>query len=271
MRKLLYLLLLIALPVEAVNYFAWDLTDAKPTEMGSLPSSTPTRYGNTTLVSSPCIHGQMCWKIELAANSNCSDANNQPAGVDLIDDPPAYSFELVGGPPIYYRWWMRLDTGSSWGDGPQKSKASRTHTPDANGGYTGYIGADGFWLGEAAEGAVGTDPPAGALVSYSIPKDSQFHEYIIKVTPNSTSGTSDAEVQAWVDNTSIGTGSGFRLSQDSTSPMQDLWGGWMVRPYFQICDSGSNNAITMYLGDFSVDSTFNSNYSPSTVFMPVRQ
>lgn len=205
-----------------------------------------------------------------------NDGGDQSKGVDLIGGPLDYPWKFVGSPAIYYRWWMRIQPGFSWGSGTAKTKSSRMAGTTYPRGYTGYLMSYGFLIGECDD--VGSSFPGGGCLladgshntdsNLSIPydfisrDDGLWHEYIIKIKPNTsatcTAGVNcNAEFQAWVDGASVGQNNNFKLHNKATNGMQESWGGWMLSPYFQLNGTSADGG-TIYIDDVSTDDTRNS-------------
>ncbi len=208
--------------------------------------------------------------MKLAVIGN--DGNNQQMGVDLDQMP--YSRALVGSAAVYYRWWMRIDQGFSWGSGTAKTKSSRILSGTQ--GYTGYLMSYGFLIGEcdgggcklANGGSNSSDTQLYIPFDFNKVADGVWHEYIVKIKPNTSASCTpptncDAQFQAWVDGVSVGEYNNFKLHNNSSDQMTEAWSGWMEKPYFQIGGTSSDGG-TIYLDDFSTDDTFNSIFSPNT-------
>lgn len=196
-----------------------------------------------------------------------NDSGNQQMGAD--PNQFQYPFNFVGAPAIYYRWWMRIEPGFSWGNGTAKTKSSRTIANASSQGYTGYLMSYGFLIGECgsagcrlANGAVNTDENLYIPFNFRSMDDGRWHEYIVKVKPNTdaacTPGTNcDAQFQAWVDGRSVGQYNNFKLHNNASHTMTEAWGGWMLTPYFQLNGTTSDGG-TIYVDDVSTDSQYNS-------------
>ena len=245
---------------ENVNYFNWDM-ESETTSLGPIIG-----YRGNTVLSTDAAHtGTQSMKMVIIGN----DGNNQGLGIEV--GRYTYPFDFIGSASVYYRWWMRIDTGFSWGLGTAKTKTSRN---DLNGsqGYTGYMYDDSFKLAECdtagclLDDGSGNSSGSGITIPHdmSTMADSTFHEYIMRVKPNSvatcTGGVDcDAEFEAFVDGVSIGSYIDFKLNTLAGEPLTEFWGGWMIYPYFQMGGTVDDGGI-MYIDDVSVDSTFNSTY-----------
>lgn len=244
------------------NYFSWDC-ESDTTSLGPVNeyfSGSP--VGSATTRTTLNADGVM--RLTVVGN----DSGNQQMGADVgLND---LGFVLVGGSALYYRWYMRIDSGFSWGTGTAKTKASRIGGgPVVNGststqGYTGYLMDNGFLIGECGSGGCqipggGTNTDENHIISYDFTTkaDSQWHEYIVKVKANTDALVADGEFQAWVDGVSVGSASNFILHTTETGNHIEMWGGWMVMPYFQLNGTVSDGG-TIYLRDFSVDDQYNS-------------
>jgi hypothetical protein len=234
----------------AANYFNWGVESSR-VNYGTTQSQYDVAYfGSTTRDCTVSHSGSCSMKLSVIGN----DGGNQQLGIDPIQWNPNYPFNMVSGSALYYRWWMKVQSGFSWGTNVRKTKSSRVITASGHGGYTGYIGGDGVWLGEAEQASPAQDP--AIVIPYAIPADSTWHEYIIMVKPNTTSSSTDGQFKLWFDGKLVGQQvNNFRLSQD-TGWMTDAWGGWMVTPYFQL--NSASGGGTIYLDDFSTDDAWNS-------------
>jgi len=245
----------------AANYFKWDV-ESNTTSTGPVLGY----FSGSTRDCTVSRSGACSMRLNVKGN----DGNNQQMGAD-IDWSPPYNFNLTGSQPIYYRWWMRIMPGFSWGvghGGHAKTKASRTGNTSGSQGYTGYLMSYGFLIGECGDvgcvlnnGATNTDSNLYVKFNFDNVADGQWHEYIVKVKPNSSASCSigsncDAQLEAWVDGVSVGQYNNFKLNNRSDK-MVELWGGWMIRPYFQIGGTSSDGG-TIYVDDFSTDDTWNS-------------
>ncbi len=246
--------MVVAADANAVNYFYWNMeSDAYSLFPGTTRDCTVAHSGSCSM--------------RLAVIGN--DSGNQQRGAD--PDQYGYGFSFVGAPAIYYRWWMRINHGFSWGSGTAKTKSSRTIAGVSSQGYTGYIMSYGFLIGECDgagagcrlnDGSFNTDENLYIPYDFRAAADGQWHEYIVKVKPNTsgscTAGVNcDAQFQAWVDGVSIGEYNNFKLHTDADHTMTEAWGGWMLTPYFQLNGTASDGGV-IYVDDVSTDSQFNS-------------
>ncbi|MGB4834068.1 MAG: hypothetical protein WBP40_03510 [Candidatus Moraniibacteriota bacterium] len=211
----------------------------------------------------------------------------------MTGQPPTYASNVLGS-QIYYRWWMRIDPGFDWGDGATwggpavaRTKSGRQNEPGtdpASQWYTGTVRASGFYLAECMassghsgaclnnNGTTGSDQgPMGVSYDMTAHDDGQWHEYIVRIKYNTsasctTPGTCDAEIEVYVDGTSVGSYTGFRLT-NRDGQAYEHWGSWMTNPYFQGGSSYSAGG-TIYLDDFSTDDTWNSTAGGSDTTAP---
>jgi len=246
------------------SYFSWD-AESNTTSIG-----TVSRYFGTTTRDCTVAHSGTC---SMRMNVIGNDGGNQQLGADV--NLNSYAFPFVGAPALYYRWWMRIQPGFSWGNGTAKTKSSRTGGgPVSSGGtmaqgYTGYLRSYGFLIGECdsagcrlANGAINDDSNLYIPYDFKARADGVWHEYIVKVKPNTsascTAGVNcDAEFQAWVDGVSVGQYNNFKLHDNASHTMVEGWGGWMVTPYFQL-NGASADGGTLYVDDFSTSGGYNS-------------
>lgn len=254
----------------ATNYFNWGLETTNP--------SIGRFYGWHSGTTKDCTvsHSGSC-SMRLDVKGN--DGGNQQMGADI--DQFAYGWNIVGSGALYYRWWMKIQPGFSWGSGTAKTKSSRVGT-SAGQGYTGYLMSYGFLIGECDLGGCklnnggsnGADTSLYVPFNFRAKADGVWHEYIIKIKPNTsatcTAGVNcDAQLQAWVDGVSIGEYNNYKLSDKSSVSMSEFWGSWMASPYFQLNGTSSDGGV-IYLDDFSTDDSWNSlfNNSGTTISAP---
>jgi hypothetical protein len=251
----------------ATNYFNWGA------ESNVIMGATVSKYMGQT--SRDCTagvahSGSCAMKLQVIGN----DGGNQQMGPDGVNWTN-YPFNIVGSQAMYYRWWMKIMPGFSWGSGTAKTKSSRVIGGTYPRGYTGYLMDYGFLIGECDD--VGSPAGGGCLLNngaynndYNLAinfnfrnqNDGQWHEYIVKIKPNTsatcTAGVNcDAQFQAWVDGVSVGQYNNFKLHNKDGNPMIEAWGGWMLYPYFQLGGTASDGG-TIYIDDISTDDTYNS-------------
>lgn len=262
----------------ATNYFSWGAETMTPTwgANGSATGSASLR-SSTTLIDSTVAHsGSKSMRVSVNMVGT-----NESVGIDLNGTPPAYPFNLVGS-QLYYRWWMKIQPGFSWGDaGDGWVKIGRVMTPSLAGAYyTGFMAGSRFIIQECnyRDGGnyVGdchtTAGTPSLLTAISIPynlagkADGQWHEYISRIKVNTSASCTpgvncDAQWEMYVDGASVGSYKNFKLTSQN-SQMIDWWGSWGTNPYFQGKASSSAGG-TIYFDDFSTDDTWNSLVSPS--------
>lgn len=244
----------------ATNLFNWGV-ESNMTTVGYNVSY----FGGSSRDCTVAHSGACSMKLVVQGN----DGGNQQMGADLVDWS-RYSFNIVGGPALYYRWWMKIMPGFSWGSGTYKTKASRVIGATAGRGYTGYVQKDGFFVSECetvagvsgggcldANGKPNNDYLISVKYDMTPKADGNWHEYIVMVKPNSTSNTSDAQLKVWIDGVSVGQYVNWRLHNVANNKEIDVWGGWMVSPYFQLNGTTSDGG-TIYVDDFSTDDAWNS-------------
>lgn len=244
----------------ATNYFSWGVESLK-VSYGTSPGPYNVNFFSGSSRDCTVAHtGNCSMKLQVIGN----DSGNQQMGADTLNWNPAYPWDFVGSRAIYYRWWMRIMPGFSWGTGTAKTKSSRVIGSTYAKIYTGYVQASGFNLGECDEvvslpGGGCVDP--GPTVAYDLRKmnNGSWHEYVVMVKPNTRVDLSDGVLKVWVDGQQVGVSSNFILSKFSGNPPNEAWGGWMVTPYFQL-NGVATDGGTIYLDDFSTDDTFNSQF-----------
>lgn len=249
--------------IGGTNYFSWGV------ESNYTPNSTyPVQYeGNTTRVcSNVAAHTGACgMKLQVIGN----DSNNQPLGADILSGK-TLPFNLVGGPALYYRWWMKIMPGFSWGNATAKTKSSRVLTVSGARGYTGYVFKNGFSIAECdkisggmgggctdTEGVKNNDSSVYVTHNMNTMADGLWHEYVVMVKGNSTISTMDAKLKVWIDGQVIGEYNNWYLHDAANTQHLEAWGGWMIRPYFQLGGTSSDGG-TIYVDDFSTDDVYNS-------------
>jgi hypothetical protein len=249
----------------ATNYFNWDC-ETTNTSLGAIQS-----IGNGTSIVSGVYHnGTHSMRIIVPGD----DGGNNQAGVEPGNF--SYGYNVINSQAIYYRWWMRINTGFSWGNSTAKTKANRVLDGSSVPRYTGYVSKSGITIGECtdsagclAQGGASNSSDEVIRVDYNFSSmaDNAWHEYVVMVKPNTTTSTLNAQLQLWVDGTSQGTYNNFLLT-NSNYAMTEAWGAWMVRPYFQL-NGGSSDGGTIYLDDFSIDNVWNSTYSGADTTPPI--
>lgn len=272
-------LLLSSLTVDATNYFRWGFEDTRPSYGVNGRSGSNVSYlsgqptGAATTRDCAVAHSGSC-SMKMVVIGN--DGGNGNMGADLVVGPPAYPFNVVRSTQtLYYRWWMRIDTGFSWGTGSAKVKSSRVSGPSNLRVYTGYVRKYGVLIGECETacklntGADNDDSNLYVAHDFTTMADSTWHEYIVMVKPNTsatcTAGTNcDAELKLWVDGVLIGTNSNWRLWATAGTAQYELWGGWMITPYWQLNGTVSDGG-TVYIDDVSTDTAYNAWVAPSTL------
>lgn len=249
----------------ATNYFNWGV-ESNTTSIGTLYGY----HGGTTRDCTVRHSGTCSMRLNVIGN----DSGNQGMGADINQNP--YTFKIVGGPALFYRWWMKIQPGFKWGSGTAKTKSSRVIANTSSQGYTGYLMSYGFLIGECSNagctlnngGSNGSDSQLVIPYDFRTRADGVWHEYIVKIKPNTSAtctapANCDAQFQAWVDGVSIGQYNNFKLHNNASSDMREAWGGWMVTPYFQLNGTSSDGG-TIYVDDFSTDNSYNSSIGGGT-------
>ena len=245
----------------ATNYFSWG-AESDTTSIGPITS-----YWSGTIRTTEDRHSGSA-SMRLAVQGD--DFGDQLMGAQLAD-PNALPFSVVGGPAIYYRWWMKIYTGFSWGQDMARAQASLVYGSTYPRVYAGYLNADGFSIEDCSNSVFrgqiyggGCDPLIGtsnrvAQIPFDIrsQNDNRWHEYIIMVKPNSDVNSYDAEFKAWVDGQLVGQFMNFRLHQYANNNFNEVEGTWMLNPYFQL-NANPEDGGMIYLDDFSMDDAWNS-------------
>ena len=254
----------------ATNYFNWDVETLQVSYGVNGPGTfTVSPFNATTIINDANICHKSSHCVQMPVYG--SDGGNQQLGVDMIQQNPNYSWTVVGGRSMYYRAWVKFSSGFNWGAvGVAKVKTERAFVSTSlNRLISMHMRGDAFLIAECefVSGYGGGCLTTGGVpnndynikINYNMQAmaDGKWHEYIVRIKPNSTPSTQDAEFQVWVDGVSVGQLSGWLLSTDSTNRWHDAWGGWMVTPYFQM-NGNSSDGGTVWTDDFSVDDVFNS-------------
>ncbi|MGB4833570.1 MAG: hypothetical protein WBP40_00905 [Candidatus Moraniibacteriota bacterium] len=253
---------------QATNYFSFGAESATAVTMNGSAAPIYEWKSGTTRDCTVAHSGTCSMRLNVIGN----DSGNQGMGIDM--DQNSYAWNMVGSQSMYYRWWMKIQPGFSWGTGTAKTKSSRTGAGSQ--GYTGYVYGSGFNIGECAsfvgsgcltDTGVLANSDSEIFIPYDVAgkDDGQWHEYIVRVKPNTsamcTGGVNcDAEFEAWVDGISAGSYNNWKLHNTASDAMAEFWGGWMAYPYFQLNGTPSDGG-TMYIDDVSTDDTWNSTFS----------
>lgn len=278
-------LLAVSLSADATNYYRWGWEDTRPSWGINGRATNAGCYLNP---GTGCTNGTPAGSSSardctVSHTGSCSmkmvvigdDGGNQGLGYDQIAALPNYTFNVIGS-TVYYRFWMRLNTGFSFGVDAAGGKV-KTSRVDGSPGYarmyTGYIKRDRITIGECgtssptcktATGADAGDSDIYVAYDFTAVADSTWREYVVKVKANTdaacTPGTNcDAELCLWVNNVLVGSCyTGWRLfSVAGAIVLHEQWGAWMVYPYWQLRGTASDGG-TVYIDDVSVDSVYNS-------------
>lgn len=269
----------------ATTFFAWGAECSHPctnNATGSLyPFGEPftLRSGGNTTISTSIKHSG---NSSLKTISIGNDGGNQPEGSQPIYNG-LYSVYYPGGflgSTRYYRWWMRIEPGWSWGNsgiGDPVVKVIR-ETVGNQQWYTILMTPGGFQFDDCDDDGVGgshagecwdntgahnTSSGGRMDVSFTHPTDGVWREYILKIKQPTSSGCTpgagcNSEFTLYVDGTQVSTNVGWKIVPESGA--QDKAGdhfGGTTGPYFQIRSTVAAGG-TIYWDDFSVDDTFNS-------------
>src|SRR5437588_6971867 len=165
----------------ATNYFRWGVESNTFTACCTLGSFTMLSYFSGTSRSTDTAHtGSYSLKLQVIGN----DGGNQAMGAEMPRSN-VFAFNIVGGPAIYYRWWMKIMPNFSWGSGSAKTKSSRVLGLTYPRVYTGYVQANGFNIGECDDVGAGqpgggcVDPGPFILYNMRTKNDGQWHEYVV--------------------------------------------------------------------------------------------
>jgi len=274
-KILIIIAMLMPCAAHATDYMTWDAESAT-SSLGTMTGL----YANTTIDCTIAHSGSCSQKFILIGN----DGLNQPTGYS--NSPRInYGWDVLGSRAIFYKWWMRIDTGFSWGDGVAKAKSSRAISSLDRKIYTGYIQKTGFIIGECDDsngtdkcttntGVNNNDGNIGIGYDMTTMADSEWHEYIVKVKPNTDGACTapancDAMLAVWIDGVLIGEYNGWKLHTVAGDIMQETFGGsWMVKPYFQLGGTVSDGG-TIYVDDFLTSDVLQSSFFPIDTSAPI--
>jgi hypothetical protein len=173
---------------------------------------------------------------------------------------------------LYYRWWMKISPRFVWGTGQRKMKSNRVKQANDQPPipYTMYLYSDQVQIGECPACFGGDyynkvnydfDPSSNAAVT-------NWQEYIVGIKKQTCNSCQDAQFHLWVNGVEVGTPIiNTRICDSSDcSNWYEAWGSNMVSPYPQL-QSPTPAGGTIWLDDFSLDSTWNSIFSSSAPVM----
>ncbi len=241
----LALLAFAASPLHATNYWSWDCESTDHPWFNRF-------YASSGLVTTAPRSGERCVQIDVIGN----DGGNQGRGTDVRS---IVLGNVQQGQWFYFRWWMKLDAGFSWGTGTGYTKASRLKctVEQMTRLWTGYLGRQGVFL-HGSDTLPAYWEPNGVSVPYAFraAAGTGWHEYIIAMKMQTGPAGSDGEFHFHVDGARIGGKTGIHYL-DFTGSCSEAWNGWMVSPYFQLNGTPADGG-TLWLDDYSFDDCWNS-------------
>jgi hypothetical protein len=277
---------------QAVNYFSWGAECTAPctnTASGTLapPLSQSDNFTlangapGTTISTTVKHSGNSSMKLVAVGN----DGGNQNEGAEPLYQGTygRYFPGTFSGSVRYYRWWMRMESGWSWGNagiGDPVIKVIRESTPTGQ-WFTVLMSPTGFQFDDCDDDGVGgshagvcwtntglhgANTASQISVDYTHPTDDVWREYILKIKqPTSFSCTPgagcDSEFTLYINGAQIDTNNGWKLVPDSgTVNAAGMHFAATTQFYFQIRSSVAAGG-TLYLDDFSLDDTFISTFS----------
>lgn len=281
------LLLACAGGAHATTYLAWGVECTAPctnTATGILaPPIAPA--DNFTLRSS--ANTTVSTSVKHSGNSSLKtvaigiDGGNQPEGTEPIYQGlfGIYFPGTFSGSVRYYRWWMRMEPGWSWGNsgaGDPVLKIIREGTPDGQ-FFTVLMSPSGFQFDDcdfdagtshAGEcftnsGLHGANTASQINVSYTHPTDGVWREYILKIKQPSSFGCTpgagcNSEFVLYINGTQVSSNTGWKIVPDAgVADAAGFHFAGTTEPYFQIRSTVAAGG-TIYWDDFSVDDTWNS-------------
>ncbi len=267
----------------ATNYFSWGAETITTSNCCTSGNNDMELKSGTTLSTDTAHSGSKSMKMVVTGIGG----NESMGGLlgywnQYTSYYPGWYYIGSGSKTLYYRWWMKIMPGFKWAShGGGKVKISRAIVHPSDEGYTGYMWQDGFNIAECnltgGSGCLNTDgsqngSDSGIKLNYDVASkdDGNWHEYIIRVKPNTCGSCMDAQLQLWVDGTSQGTLSGWKLSSWTNQDFNEAWGSWASHWYWQM-NGTTGDGGTIYIDDISTDDTYNSIYSGgSDTTPPVR-
>ena len=265
-------------PVAATNYFSWGVeTPANTATVAGVSTSgfwVSPWASNTTQDCTVAKSGSCSRKMVVIGN----DGGNQQAGPDVNADA-SFGFNaqaVPNGGSLYYRAWVRFSSDFSWGASTAKTKISRAFNGSNSSTrrfMTPHVYKSALLMAECeyvagfgggcltTGGSPGNDYNIGINYDFTALADNTWHEHIVRIKPNSGS-TSNAEMQLYIDGTSVGTLTGWRLIDNQSNAWMEAWGGIWARPYWQLGGTASDGG-TVWVDDISTDDAWNSTYGGS--------
>ena len=243
-------------PSSATNLFQWNADQLSWTSLGPILTVLP----NVTIDTSVKHQGtgSVRYIVPGAVQANM-----------IIEPGDSPAFSMTSGGWRYYRWWMKFDPAYRWGSANQKIKAGRLKRQGdvAPSFWTMYMdnSVGGFYIGECSGCSPGGDDPSLARVSYNLnpmtnPAITNWQEYIMAVKLNTSTSSFDGQFKIYVNGVQVGnTITGMQWSSDYSQNGVEAWGAVMVENFPQLNDATAGG--TIWLDDFSLDDTFNSNFN----------
>ena len=245
----------------AVNYFNWN-ADSTKTSVGTCINGIFSGAIDTTEKHSGT--GSMRIDVENSDGFAGCESGGELIGTGAGND----------GTWIYYRWWMKISPSFVWGTGQTKMKWNRVKQSNDNTPliYTAYFTIGGIGLGECdrclrpghAQGDASNPAVAYDFNPTTNSAVTNWQEYIIGVKKQTCTTCQDSQLHLWVNGQEVGTPmTDTRICDASNcSNWYEAWGSMGARPYPQL-QSPTPAGGTIWLDDFSFDSTWNSIFSGS--------
>lgn len=282
-------LMAFGLSAHATNYFSWGAECTAPCTNNATGTLAPPIPGSDnfsvnngapgTTISTAIKHsGASSMRIVAVGN----DGGNQPEGAEPLYQGlyGTYFPGTFSGSTRYYRWWMRMEPGWSWGNsgiGDPVIKVIREGTPTGQ-WFTVLMSPSGFQFDDCDDDGVGgshagvcwtntglhgANTASQINVNYSHPTDGVWREYVLKIKqPTSFSCTPgagcDSAFTLYINGTQVSTNDGWKIVPDSgTVNAAGMHFAATTQFYLQIRSSVAAGG-TIYLDDFSLDNVFNS-------------
>lgn len=250
---LLTWILLPVQPTSAANLFRWDADQLSTTSLGPIITIQP----NTSIDTAVKHSGSGSMKLIFPGNQQFQ------LGIE-----PGPAISLMAGQRYFHRWWMKFDSNFHWSSIQAFSTFKMNRVKRAGDVqpifFTQHLERGFISISECNEcnpAGTGGDNIVGVNYNFdpqSNPSLTNWHEYIVEIKLNSSSGARDGEFALYVDGNQIarGTAISFCCTTGSFQP-QEAWGQTMIRPFAQIQGLASDGGI-VWVDDFSMDTTFNS-------------
>lgn len=250
MKKLLILAFLLLAPlskVYATNLFTWTANSATT-------SNGTCNFSGAAIDATGGHDGSGAMKVTVPdggdGQSGCNDLGSGSFGAGT----------WFSGKTFYFRWWMKIDSGFSFGNrGHNKITRLTQGGSDLLTFYldTGNINVESINGSGCGGGVCGSVP-----YNFNGAAAKNYQEYIIALTLQTTSGGT-GKVELFVNGASVGSFTHNLYTSASGDFSHATWGNAMCQAFYhQLCNGGSScgSGGIIWFDDYSVDDVWNSNY-----------